>query len=167
MDKLTNKQIIIGMVLLCILFILFSNVLKGLGKQNTAINYNEVNAEQLIKYSVESYNREKFLTLKDIIMKVLDSYEEEKYKEYYDVLNEEYKKKMNKAKFNNVINKFYDNFKVYPENDEMYIEKDNVLIGIYEYIYGKNMYVCKLINNAYIGIQLDSATKQYNIFYIE
>lgn len=167
MDKLTNKQIILVVALLCIIFILFSAILKNLGKEKIGINYKNVDSQILLKASVELSDRVKYWNLNDIIMKILDAYEDEEYKKYYDILNDEYKRKLSNSKYNEKINILYDKLKVYPDEDEEYIDKDNVIEGIYQYINGRNMYVCKLKNDSYIGIQLDENENKYNIFYIE
>lgn len=157
--------------------------------EGNGINYNEdINIDYIISISDETNDRQVYAILNNVISSFINSYnlelkdyvgninlEDINYtrEDYYNVLSSSYKKKISKLKYNSLSEEFMQNF-INSSEYGRYMQTSGILQNVYklnEYVYSKNMYICKLNSNiktkiAYIGIQLNEENSKYNIFYL-
>lgn len=177
-DK-NKKLYIIAGILLIIAFVIATNFIKN--NLNSKIDYNSDNVvADLMKSATITYDRKTYYELEGIITKYISSYNKEvlaedqlSYEEYYDVLEEEYKSKLSKAKYKEVAQIFFKSVE-YTNSSSMdsmtTIVTTNIIRSIYDL--GDNRYLCMvgISNNTkvgYIGIELVPSNNTYSIFYLE
>ena len=169
----TAKKLIwvIGILILLVIFYLFfiKNNYRG-----SDINYNDINAQKIIEYSSEVYDRDELLSVNLVIENILKIYENKwvlnnkpiTLKNLYDnATTENYKKSISRSKFEKKIEEIYS--KIFDVN-EKYNSSKNYIEKVY-HSDTYDMYLIKLksFNNseAYIGIKIDG--ESYLIKYAE
>lgn len=170
-----------------ILLAIAIRLLYSFNKDSDNLNYKEVNAEYLISLSNESFDREIYSTLEQIVSSFVVSYNLEidpykgyvdyskiKYKreDYYKIISPDYKKKLNKTNYLELSKVILNKFVVKGING-IYVRDIDLIDKVYkldEKKY-KDMFICRLNtkddSSSYIGIQLNTDYKTYNIFYLE
>jgi len=200
--ELDKKQKTV-LLLLCAIIILFigTRILKSSTKDNKNVwDYKKADSIESIRTVVSSANhiddRIKYWELTTILDKYVATITENSstsYKQFYNILTKEYKRKISKKEYNNLASEFLYGF-VYQSNDDSdkYIMADYSIKDIY--LYDEDMYLCYISVNidnmsendkslyykndyqdivvdrktdGYIGIKLDRTNSTYSIFYIE
>ena len=184
-EKLTYQEKIILAFAFIGLMALITTVINIVNKPKSNIDYKNATGEKLYLSAISNDDREIYWILNDIVSTFINSYNLEldtisnTYKEkivysredFYKVLSEEYKNKLNKKEYLNLskemLEKFIENGSYMKEND--FFEGIGKLNSV---DYSQNMYICKLktvdsSKTSYIGIKIYPNTKNYNIFYLE
>lgn len=201
-----RTKIIIGLLLVIILLLVATNLLRNNLEEKPEWDYSEYSKvdtiQDVLSSTKKNYNRIKYWELTsiidDYISSILIDDEMEKvskysYSDYYELLTNEYKKKMDKKEYNKLAKDFLYRF-AYETNAKNGIYK-KVEYSIKDiYLYDNNMYLCyvsvdddemsEIMRNAYysnnnedivkeiktegyIGIKLNENSSTYNIFYLE
>ncbi len=187
--NISFKEKIILIATVGVLLMVFTKVLYNLNNDKNGIDYGkDIDVNYISAVSDENNDRKVYSILDRIINNFINSYnlELEDYsgdvelgdiqhtrKDYYEVLNSYYKKKIGRFKYNSLTKEFMQKFIISNEHGHC-MKAAKVLKKVYKlssYEYSENMYLCKLetVNEnevAYIGIQLNNVGEKYNIFYI-
>lgn len=189
-DNISNKEKLALSITVLVLVVVIMSVLVNLNDDEVKVEYENFNVENAIKESITTTNRQIYVDLNEIISNYLAAYNMDikaadenvdfskiKYtrEEYYNVLSDDYKKKLSKKDYMRLSEEFCDKFITTSKYGEYVEIKNNNINNIYilpSNKYGKNMYMCKLNtaqkgSTAYIGLNLDQVQKIYSIFYIE
>lgn len=174
---------IVGLILL----ILLTYGIKSINVEKPWVDYKSATPSTFINTSTTVTDRDKYWTLNDIIFKFLNScqtqikfdtsemieynYEGYSLKEYYDVIDDTYKKYLKKSDFIKLSEEIVK--KVYGTNENGVIMKsEDIIANIYKLSGEDNKYICALKTTteneyAYIGITLDEDKKTFSIFYLK
>ena len=170
-ESLTFKKKMIFLIVTALILMMLTMIMANFSNGNNStsysskIKYRSSDISSLLKDNfVENYdNRDDYIIIKNIVEQFGYRYNDDytTYKVYYDAIDSNYKKHINKKNFAKklneiaqIINNSRNNFKM-----KMYIN------AFYE-----NTYIVEIENeenNHYIGFQLDKSQKTYEIFYIE
>lgn len=189
MGNINNKTLLVILSLVLVLLIIFNVIFKS-ERNKDNINYGKITAQDLIYGATEVKDRKLYFTLESIISKYILSYDDAvdsnnnkvdleinsdySYKDYYEALNEDYKKYLDKEGYIKVAKFFLDKFFIESvgENIEIqyFMDTNQLIQGVYEI--DENMYICRLYSSynkteGYIGIYLDEENTQFQIFIIE
>lgn len=189
MEKLnvSNKTILLVLTIILILLIIINYLINNL-RDNKYI-YEDISVTKLMYQGEEITDRTIYYTLENIIVKYISSYygttstgveielEEEpeyNYQEYYEALENSYKKHLGKKEYLELSEKFLNKFYVESGDQDIevhyYMDTYNIIKGIYRI--KENTYICELYSSSnyeygYIGIVLDPPSQEYRIFIIE
>jgi hypothetical protein len=196
LKELNNKQKLIIAIITLAILILIVAIIKNWPVDNGTkkIDYKNVNSESLINESTVNSDGGIYWSLDEIVKKYIASSIGKdtagnktdfiSLDKYYDILVYNYQKYLSKAQYTQLSNDFCSKFIVEEERiagdasptDAKAQQKiktfdsTTTLQNVYEF--ETNRYICKVYsgkNNktGYIGIELDSNTSTWNIFYIE
>ena len=172
--NLNTKQKLLWVSALLIILVCFYLIFIKNNYRESEINYNDVNAQKIIEYSSEVYNREELLSINDIVSNILKIYDETWILDnkavtlktlYSEATTKNYQKGTSKRKFVEKMNNIYS--KVFSEEDKFNSNKNYIDKVYYSDTY--DMYLIKLLSindsEAYIGIKIDDGS--YLIKYAE
>lgn len=183
MMNLSKKKKLLILLIVLVIFIFLNILIKNIRNNKEKIDYKSTNIDQLITESSTLNDKIVYCELNDIITKYINSYmltddltEQEKkdfidYKKYYDVLDNDYKKYLGKDGYYKKYENFIKNFLNNGDDGPAFVKYNYVNItNVYKY--SDNRYLCKIENNnsndnSCLGIELNSNTLEWKIFYIE
>ena len=182
MDEFSNKQKLAFLILILAVLVVFTLLIQKYLRQDNSrkVDYSNDSGSTLVANSDLLEDRAIFWQLNEIINSYFNSYSEyndlgEKkkdyfsYKNYYDILTDDYKSKLSKSGYIEVANKFFAKFMPDALDDgDPVISEVNVLGRAYKF--DTNKYICLIQTGhelAYIGIELVPSTKNWYIFYLE
>lgn len=189
-DNLSNKEKLALATTGLILLVVVMSIISSLSKKESVLNYSKFNINEAINISEETFDRQTYLDLTNIVRSLISSYNLEidaynnninydvinyKLEDYYYALSEELQKYMSKEKYIEVVKNMCKKFVIIDTYGEYIKDNPKIIKNVYimpEYIYGKGLYICSLDTElanttSYIGIKLDNVTNKYNIFYLE
>lgn len=179
-----NQKKVVVLLIVLVLLIISTSVLKIVNKNTrTTWKYNSFDSvsEMLYKGETTKNNRKLYWEMKEIINNFLATMEDIEFdsenitnrtdlSDYYQVVSKEYKRKLNKSKFEDKSKQFISRFLQEDHLGNKYV--DNFAIKNI-YLFDDNKYICdlKLYDSddtiGYIGIELNEKKAKFSIFYIE
>lgn len=197
MNKLLQGQKIIILLLALLILIILTTVMKNIRNSSNdsvrKIDYKTSNGESLIGISTVVNDRIIYWELNDIVSQYINSYflsanatSEQKeefvsYKDYYNILDDNYKKYISKSKYYKKSEEFLKKFVIGENTDnEESMYTTNIIKSVYEY--DDNKYICvfkdysssesnqeeinSVSKDVYLGVELDTDSKAWKIFFI-
>lgn len=175
--KKVDSKLLLFTLLLVLIALLLLNYFLGGNRVEGVWDYNNITtAEEIMYLGEEVTDRDTYYTLESVINQYLNSYinvyNEEKimYQDYYNYLEDNYKRHLSKKEYievaDNFLNKFYIN--INSDYESMYTYQ--ILKGVYQF--ENNIYLCELVskrNNetGYIAFQINESELAFKIVYIE
>ena len=189
-NNLSNKEKLALATTSLVLLVVVIRVISIFNQKDSLLDYSNFDVKEVIDFSEESFDRQTYLDLTNIVRTFLASYNLEinayrthinydiinyKIEDYYYALSADLQKYMSKEKYIEIVNSMCKKFVLIDRYGEYVPDNNRIIKNVYvvpEYMYGNGYYICclntKMTNTtSYIGIKLDSETKQYNIFYLE
>lgn len=185
-NKFSTVQKIYLSIIILIMFIIGTKLFEYFRNQKDSIDYKSANIDTFLNDAEESYDRQVYWNLNDIISKFVLSYQtveklddsllvEYRYTgysldEYYKALDTNYQKYLGKSGYIKLAKQMLSKFATKNENG-IVISTDKIIEKMYK-VNDENVYICKLnavenSKSSYIVIKLDTEKKNYSILYLE
>lgn len=174
-QRIDSKLMLFTVVLVLITLLLLNYLFENNSKKGVW-DYNEITTAESIIYQGERVvDRETYYTIEQIIRDYINSYEVYgddtlTYKDYYNYLSKEYKKKINQKEYEVKAEDFFNKLKIIYNTGYEMIDNTNILKDLYKL--DNNVYVGKVQSDysnsyGYIAIQLNEQSLDYQILWIE
>ena len=170
--RIDSKLVLFTLVLVLITLLLLNHFLKS-NSINDIWDYKNITTAGNIIYIGEKVeDRNTYYTLENIINTFINSYlsKDMNYKDYYEVLREDYKDFLGKKKYYKAAEDFLKKFYINIGSDYQSMDTKELIKEIY--LFNNNVYLCRLESSysnqeAYIAVMLNESNNLFNIVYIE
>lgn len=171
-ESLTIKKKMIFLIATALILMILTMIMANFSNGNNSsysskIKYRSSDISSLLGDNfVENYdNRDDYIIIKNIVEQLGNRYNDDytTYKVYYDAIDSNYQKHINKKNFAKKLNEVA---------QAASSTRNNLKMKMYINAFYENTYIVEIEteneeNNHYIGFKLDKSQKTYEIFYVE